>query len=459
MSDKGIRVWLILAVCAAIVSTVALAVTAVNLSERINNSETTAEQYRTALENFYEENFYALMDSVNNMEVNLSKLAVTGSGETQQSLLSKLSMESAAAEGSANALPIYGENEMSGTVKFINQVGDYCLYLNRKLGNGEGISAEEKATLMQLYDIVVKLKENLGKLYDKIGYMSFTEIFSSEQADDFAVGEGFEMGESERPFEYPKLIYDGPFSDSKNDDGKVELTGEKYSAERLKTKLEALLEDMGVISVEYVCEIEGKYKVCSFDVKCGDESYNVHMTETGGYISQMNGYLMREDSDDEAVQMDAAQALDLSEAFAKKLGFDATPVWVSKTIDGYIYVNLCPVTENGVIIYPDLIKMTVDAVYGKIVGVEAESYLLNHKERSLAEITVQPEAAQAERDTSLSVEKVSLALIPVDEEEILCYEFKCSDGVNEYFVYINASTGKEEQIFRVIRGTEGYTVI
>lgn len=46
MSDKGIRVWLILAVCAAIVSTVALAVTAVNLSERINNSETTAEQYR-----------------------------------------------------------------------------------------------------------------------------------------------------------------------------------------------------------------------------------------------------------------------------------------------------------------------------------------------------------------------------------------------------------------------------
>ena len=174
MSDKGIRVWLILAVCAAIVSTVALAVTAVNLSERINNSETTAEQYRTALENFYEENFYTLMDSVNNMEVNLSKLAVTGSGETQQSLLSKLSMESAAAEGSANALPIYGENETSGTVKFINQVGDYCLYLNRKIGNGEGISAEEKATLMQLYDIVVKLKENLGKLYDKIGYMSFT---------------------------------------------------------------------------------------------------------------------------------------------------------------------------------------------------------------------------------------------------------------------------------------------
>lgn len=93
------------------------------------------------------------------------------------------------------------------------------------------------------------------------------------------------------------------------------------------------------------------------------------------------------------------------------------------------------------------------------MGVEAESYLLNHKERSLAEIIVQPEAAQAELDTSLSVEKVSLALIPVDEEEILCYEFKCSDGVNEYFVYINASTGKEEQIFRVIRGTEGYTVI
>ena len=57
------------------------------------------------------------MDSVNNMEVNLSKLAVTGSGETQQSLLSKLSMESAAAEGSSPVFASDGpRKQMRGAV-------------------------------------------------------------------------------------------------------------------------------------------------------------------------------------------------------------------------------------------------------------------------------------------------------------------------------------------------------
>ena len=50
-------------------------------------------------------------------------------------------------------------------------------------------------------------------------------------------------------------------------------------------------------------------------------------------------------------------------------------------------------------------------------------------------------------------------MIPESDKEILCYEFECADGKDEYFVYITVKTLEEENVLRVIRGTEGYTVI
>lgn len=459
MSVKGIKIWLILATCAAILFGVSLVVTATVMSKDSDLNEKRATVYRNSLENFYEQSFYELMDSVNNMEVNLSKLAVSGSSKTQQTLLSKLSMQSAAAQSSAAALPIYSDN-MSDTVKFINQVGDYSISLNKKLTQGSALTKEDRSILRELHSTVLRLKNNISALYEKIGESSFSKILESENAENFFVGSGFAASNSEEPFEYPKLIYDGPFSDSVENTLGLKLTGETYSVEQLKGRLFSMMKDFSPRSVEYVATIEKDFKVYAFNVLCdNDETYSVHLSETGGFVSQMNSYLMRQDSESEPVQMETAQCLDLAEAFATKLGFEVKPVWVSKTLDGYVYVNLCPVIGNQVIIYPDLVKITVDAVRGKIVGVEAMAYLLNHSQREVASPSISVETASEKVDSSLTVEKITLTLIPLNSDEVLCYEFKCSDGENEYFVYIDAQTGEEAELFRVIRGTEGYTVI
>ena len=51
------------------------------------------------------------------------------------------------------------------------------------------------------------------------------------------------------------------------------------------------------------------------------------------------------------------------------------------------------------------------------------------------------------------------SLIEIKGKEHFAYEFECTDGTNQYYVYVDSHTGKEVQIFKVIANTEGHTVM
>ena len=57
------------------------------------------------------------------------------------------------------------------------------------------------------------------------------------------------------------------------------------------------------------------------------------------------------------------------------------------------------------------------------------------------------------------VKNSNLALVSKNNEEILCFEFECEMDDEQYFVFINVDTLQEVDIFKVIKGSEGYTVI
>ena len=57
------------------------------------------------------------------------------------------------------------------------------------------------------------------------------------------------------------------------------------------------------------------------------------------------------------------------------------------------------------------------------------------------------------------MKNVNMALVPKNDDEILCFEFECEADGEQYFVFINADTLEETDIFKVIKGTEGYTVM
>ena len=117
-------------------------------------------------------------------------------------------------------------------------------------------------------------------------------------------------------------------------------------------------------------------------------------------------------------------------------------------------------TQGDVILYSDLVKIWVDRETCGVIGVDARNYLFSHTERTLNAPSIPMEEAEGMLSENLTVKDRALAFIPITPQtERLCYEFKGTCGEEEYIVYINAETGEEEQIFRIINTEDGQLVM
>src|SRR5699024_2236184 len=109
--------------------------------------------------------------------------------------------------------------------------------------------------------------------------------------------------------------------------------------------------------------------------------------------------------------------------------------------------------QDGVVMYPDLIKVKIALDNGDILGVETTGYLNNHTERNLSNVKISIDEAKKTLNNRLNIESQGMAVIPTEwQSEILCYEFKGKVQDTEFLVYINAENGREEDIL-VIKDT------
>ena len=149
------------------------------------------------------------------------------------------------------------------------------------------------------------------------------------------------------------------------------------------------------------------------------------------------------------------KAIEIAENFTKKLGIENMKcVWMDK-IQSDVYLNLAPVV-NGIIIYPDLIKVKVDMASGEIIGYEACTYYTNHTDRKIGDAKISKEEARKMIDEKYEIQETHLTLSPIDYEgEKLTYEFKCRYQGATYYIYINAHNGITENILKVIETSDG----
>ena len=117
--------------------------------------------------------------------------------------------------------------------------------------------------------------------------------------------------------------------------------------------------------------------------------------------------------------------------------------------------------QDGVVCYPDLVKVSVALDNGRIVGFESQGYLMNHHSRALPSPAVGLGEAQNRVGAGLSILSHRLALIPTSgENEVLCHVFKCRDAEGGHvLVYVNAQTGQEERILILLEDESGTLAI
>ena len=113
-------------------------------------------------------------------------------------------------------------------------------------------------------------------------------------------------------------------------------------------------------------------------------------------------------------------------------------------------------SQNGVIAYPDLIKVKVALDTGEILGIETTGYLNNHTQRDVRNIKISKEEAKKNLNKNLKIQSEGMAIIPTEwKTELLCYEFKGKVDDREFLVYINAENGREEDILIITNTPNG----
>lgn len=124
--------------------------------------------------------------------------------------------------------------------------------------------------------------------------------------------------------------------------------------------------------------------------------------------------------------------------------------------DNTTVITFVGVEKNGILVYPDLMKVKVALDNGEITGFDARQYLMMHRKRDIKQAVINEAEARSKVNKRLTIDRVKLAIIPLPgDQERLCYEFKGKYRDNDYFVYINAENGNEENILRIIKEENG----
>lgn len=435
---------------ALIIVTIILSIAVVALGILYGISLSSLNNFQTSLENVYQKNFYELVDEVNNVETKLNKVLASNSNTYRSKLLKEVSKNASEAQTRLNMLP-YSINGLSDTISFVNQLSGYTETLAKNLDKGEKIDEKDQETLEKVYESVVNIKKSLNSMSKQM-WEGYNITSSSLKLDgDYNSLTSDMSAMNGEDIEYPTMIYDGPFSDSQVNKEVKGLNFSEVSMETAKNNLGKILTNISVDNLKFNGESSGHFQTYDFSYEDENGVYTfAQVTKKGGKLltlSSQNIYKTK--------KLELANAEKIALDFAKKAGIESMKVVWSDVVGDDAFINLAPVID-GVIIYPDLVKVKVDLTKGDVLGFEASSYYMNHVNRKILPARITESVAKAKIYSGLYVKDSRLALIPLEYgEEVLCYEFICSMNGNTYYVYINAVNGAEENILKVIQTDNG----
>lgn len=418
------------------------------------------KQYTTATHNQYNFALYELIDYVQDVENYLAKAMITSTPEHGAETLSKVWREANLAQVYLAQLPV-SSTELANTAKFLNQVSEYSYSLSRKNIYNEELSQEDLDNLKQLHDYSRELKNTLDQLSTDMneGRISWdeltkdTEIAFAQQVDNLSASTFKNLDENFG--EYAGLIYDGAFSEHMESADKKGLTGEEIDEEKAKQIAKDFIGEDKISELNSNGLIEnGDIQVFDFNAKVKDGDDNnpltISISKKGGHIVNMN---YNRQIDIEAISQDDANKI--GKEFLKSRGIENMKETYYLKEGGVVTINYA-YEQNGVVVYPDLIKLKVALDNGEILGMETSGYLNNHTVRDISKAKISKEQAKSNLNKNLEITSEGLAIIPTEwKTEILCYEFKGKINDTDFLVYINAETGREENILVIIDTPNG----
>jgi len=420
-----------------------------------------ARATENALEASYQRAFFDLLKNMENLDTLLGKSLASGSSGQRIMSLTSVWHEAENARANLANMPV-GMVNMMRSQQYLAQLGDYCYVLAEKQARGLELEAEEWQQLAQLHEQTREIHAGLREIMAGIGeegfqWRSFASLSRNKKLTPRAqsIADGFSKLDEKLRDQAPTLTYDGPFSDHIEEQEPKGLTGERISeAQAREIALEFLdLAGEAGYKIGEIRKTRGRIPAYSLTIEREGENRGqiaLDVSQQGGHVVWMlNSRLPRES------KLSLTEALARAEDFLAQRGL-ARMVPTGTIREGNRLSVSFAAQEDGVIIYPDLIKVTVALDDGEIIAYDAMGFLMAHHKRDLPQPKLTPEEAEKKVSRQMEVQRTRLAVIPMSNlEEKLCYEVRGKVNGDTYLVYINAVTGDEEKILQLVETEAG----
>lgn len=453
--------------------------------------------------------FEQLVDRAQAVEVLLAKGLVTSSGCAGSLVFTDLWHQGLAAQEDLTELPI-AHYSIANTARFMTQVADFGRYLVRKCAQDEPMTDADWTTLANLHTTAGELSMQLNELSGMIAGGGFR--WGTIAATTARLGQ--ETGQvrgkigdiAEHMQDLPTLIYDGPFSDHIDTLQPKGIAGGEVSAEQAMAVAKAFAPQLGGESpanyqVVQVGDVAGRIPAYALALyppgvapapsnvpnapaatavqperQAAGPEIRIDVTKQGGKVVWLlvqgiegvdtgappTAYgpdAMAQAPGPSPNELTLAQAVEKAGDFLRSRGFENIVPTFSSLEEGVATCQFVA-TQNGVVLYPDQVKCKVRLADGQILGFEGASWLMHHVEREVPKAQVTEAQARAKLNPRVSILGSRLCMIPTPSlNEVLCHEFHVTLDGAPFLVYINATNGDEEAIFRIINQGDGSQLV
>ncbi|GAB6153375.1 germination protein YpeB [Desulfosporosinus burensis] len=422
-----------------------------------------AEKYRLADENNNRRALTDFASHLDQLETDLAKGDVASNPAQKILYLSQVSSKSDSALKDFAQIPAE-QAGLSYVGQFLTQSGDFAKNLAQRIAGGGTISAEEEKTLRDMHerlmpvnqkvqDLITRIDtENLvwtdpePTLRQRLGFGTQVAEASADGSETLSksVRSGLDQLDASLQ-KLPPFSYTGEYA-TRVVEKPLGLPAGEVTRDQALAKARDFLSKIGYANTTPAFDGETQGELGGYKWKI-NEAY-MEVSRQGGVIT-----LFRDQRSIEPRTISAEEAAKKANAALQSLGWQLV-ITSSEDFGSYVQFDAV-VEENGIRIYPDKVRLMIALDNGKLVGLDTVPYYAFHHSRTFPKKLTMDQILRKLRPNFQVVESRLAVIVKSGNQEIYCYEFRGRYQGEEYLLYLNAATGVEENIRRIIKTPRG----